>query len=466
MIEMELPRLGVPNRMRVQSKRLKSIPALILVAGLGALCLPERGQSYNLSGDVLDLTQRHFRIMNGFLDPEANDNLVPDPDFPGSLGAELAIRKAVAEWGSGPHGTGGSDPTQHEIGSGGANFDAFYSGRAGVPGGTNGNIFSVINVLSSILAFTEIPSSDGWRIRFFEDPKDWNDGPDGILSGVDPMDIQGIACHEYGHALGLQHSAEVEATMHGNVPSDLAISHRSLHADDVLGVQAIYGQKSTTKPTITGVSWQGGLVTLEGTGFHPTANEIWFTQAQAPAHRHVLRKGGIPSSLQGTRITLLPPSNAGAGDVVVRLPGLSAQDLSNAFPYDPGVDFGWTPPEHYGAGGTTSAGIFQLQWQSLPAASAGTFRVSFDGVAPGVPVILFRGDAPASLNSPLGNLLVAGPLERALWTVSDSNGEGLMQVPIASAGPGLLQYYQAWVLDPAVIAGAALSNGLVVEIQP
>jgi hypothetical protein len=81
-------------------------------------------------------------------------------------------------------------------------------------------------------------------------------------------------------------------------------------------------------------------------------------------------------------------------------------------------------------------------------------------------VVLFRGDAPASLSSPLGNLLVAGPLERALWTVSDSNGEGLMQVPIASAGPGLLQYYQAWVLDPAVSAGAALSNGLMVEIQP
>jgi hypothetical protein len=70
---------------------------MLLVAGMATICLPERGQTYFLSGDVLDLTQRHFRILNGFLDPEANDNLVSDPDFPGSLGAELAIRKGVAE---------------------------------------------------------------------------------------------------------------------------------------------------------------------------------------------------------------------------------------------------------------------------------------------------------------------------------------------------------------------------------
>ena len=200
---------------------------MLLVAGMATICLPERGQTYFLSGDVLDLTQRHFRILNGFLDPEANDNLVSDPDFPGSLGAELAIRKGVAEWGSGPHGTGCSDPTQDQLGSGGANFDGFYSGRAGVPGGTNGNIFSVINTTSSILAFTEVPSTDGWRIRFFEDPRDWNDGPDGILTGDDPMDIQGIACHEYGHALGLNHSTHADATMHAGVPSDKGVSHRS-----------------------------------------------------------------------------------------------------------------------------------------------------------------------------------------------------------------------------------------------
>ena len=439
---------------------------MLLVAGMATICLPERGQTYFLSGDVLDLTQRHFRILNGFLDPEANDNLVSDPDFPGSLGAELAIRKGVAEWGSGPHGTGCSDPTQDQLGSGGANFDGFYSGRAGVPGGTNGNIFSVINTTSSILAFTEVPSTDGWRIRFFEDPRDWNDGPDGILIGDDPMDIQGIACHEYGHALGLNHSTDADATMHAGVPSDKGVSHRSLHADDVLGVQAIYGIKSASKPTITGVTWQGNWVTLIGTGFHPSANEVWFTQAQAPAHRHLLRKGNIASSQQGTRITLRPPSAAGSGDVVVRLPGLSAQDLSNAFPLDLGVDFGWTPPEHYGSGGTTSAGTFELQWQSLPAASAGTFRVSFSGVPAGRPVVLFEGNASATINLPLGDLLVGGPLKRTLWTVADSTGAGVMHVPIANAGPGQLRYYQAWVLDPSSTQGAALSNGLMVEIQP
>lgn len=442
------------------------MPALLLVIGTATICLPERGQSYFLSGDVLDLTQRDFRILNNFLDPEANDNLTPDPDFPGSLGAELAIRKAVAEWGSGPHGRGGSDPSQGTIGSGGANFDGFYSGRAGVPGGTNGNIFSVINLSSSILAFTEVPSTDGWRIRFFEDPKDWNDGPDGILSGDDPMDIQGIACHEYGHALGLHHSAETEATMHGGVPTDHAISHRSLHTDDILGVQAIYGLKSTSKPTITGVTWQGNHVTLEGTGFHPSANEIWFTQAQVPAQQQWVRRGNVPASQQGTRISLVPPPGAGPGDIMIRLPGLSAQDLSNAFPFDPGVDFGWIPPEIYGTPGVTSAGAFSIQWQSLPSATTGDFRVSYGGVPPGSPLILFAGPTPGSTTLPLGTLLVTGPLERILWTVSDSNGEGIVQVPLSGLAPGERRSYQAWVLDPAIPAGAALSNGLSIEVQP
>jgi len=50
-------------------------------------------------GGQLDLTQRDVRVFNNFVNPEANQNAVPDPSFPGAVGAPLAIWKAIVEWG-------------------------------------------------------------------------------------------------------------------------------------------------------------------------------------------------------------------------------------------------------------------------------------------------------------------------------------------------------------------------------
>ena len=59
---------------------------------------------------------------------------------------------------------------------------------------------------SGVLAFTEAPGSDGWRIRYYSFWL-WVDGPgDGFTGANNRTDIQGIACHEYGHALGMGHS--------------------------------------------------------------------------------------------------------------------------------------------------------------------------------------------------------------------------------------------------------------------
>lgn len=439
--------------------------AVGLIAGALGLSLPERGHSYNLSGDVLDLTQRHYRILADFGDPEANDNLAPDPDFPGSLGAELAIRKGVAEWGSSAHGTGLSDPTQDCLGSGGANFDSLYSGRAVVPGGTNGNTISVIHIPASILAFTEIPSGDGWRIRFYDDPRTWNDGPGLVLDGDDPMDIQGIACHEYGHALGLQHSAEPDATMFAGIPTDDAISHRSLHADDIAGVQAIYGPHALDKPRITGATWSGTQLVLEGEHFHPTDNELWFTQGQVPALKKPLRRGGVASSTGGTRIVMTPPAGAGRGDVLVRRPGFGPSDLSNAWPFDPGVDFGWTPPEPYGSAGSTAAGEFQLHWEALPSSTTGSARVRWEGALPSAPVLVFGGLAEQAQPLAFGTLLVARPLARLAAGTSAADGTGDLVVPLQGTA-GTPWRLQAWTLDASQPGGAALSNGLRMTLLP
>jgi matrix metalloproteinase-14 (membrane-inserted) len=59
--------------------------------------------------------------------------------------------------------------------------------------------------------------------------------------------IEDIAAHEFGHALGLGHSAITGATMAPSV-SSCASGNRSLHADDIAGVEALYPPSLPTAP--------------------------------------------------------------------------------------------------------------------------------------------------------------------------------------------------------------------------
>src|SRR5262249_39287370 len=156
------------------------------------------------------------------------------------------------EWGSELHGDGNGDPTQPAgLGSGGANFDPSWQGLATNPGRTNDNIISAIDGSNfGVFAFTELPIQDGWRIRFYQGAAVWKDQPDSYPVVPGEYDIQGVATHEYGHALGLGHSSDPNATM---APShaDNWIPARSLDLDDINGVQALYGVKSPTKPHVS-----------------------------------------------------------------------------------------------------------------------------------------------------------------------------------------------------------------------
>lgn len=85
------------------------------------------------------------------------------------------------------------------------------------------------------------------------------------------VDLQSVTVHEFGHALGLAHSADRSAVMFGTY--DFGRLKRVLAADDVAGVTAIYGA-GAAQPTSLQLRAGANLVTWPGPA---TAPERAFT---------------------------------------------------------------------------------------------------------------------------------------------------------------------------------------------
>jgi hypothetical protein len=113
---------------------------------------------------------------------------------------------------------------------------------------------------------------------------------------------------------------------------------RSIEADDMAGVRAVYGAAAADKPRITGVSVAAGRLTIDGASFSAEGNEVWFTRGAPGGDGTPARVTGLAAENGGTRITLAVPSGAGPGDVLVRRAGAGHSALSNAWPLDPAVD--------------------------------------------------------------------------------------------------------------------------------
>ncbi len=289
-------------------------------------------EAFSKIGGELGVGQRDIRVSNNFSDAGSNNNVRGFPDFPGYLGAEQAIWKGAAEWSSAARAPSG-DISQSEIGNGGGNFDVLWLGNASGVGGTNDNIISAINTCGGgIIAFTETPISNGWRIRYCDNNFAFADGPANISSLF--FDLQGVMTHEYGHALGLGHSTVGGATMFpsGSPGSE---AERSIASDDIAGLHCIYGAMSGAKPVISGVSIAGGNITITGSGYDAgTTNEVWFTNGSVTGTGvdARVRIFNVASTGGGTSIVVAIPANAGMGDVMVKNAGGMHTDLSNAFP--------------------------------------------------------------------------------------------------------------------------------------
>ncbi len=74
----------------------------------------------------------------------------------------------------------------------------------------------------------------------FDDAETWTRST--RTSTAQPLDLDAVMTHELGHALGLGHSSVSAATMW---PTYMASAGRSLESDDVAGISALYGARTS-----------------------------------------------------------------------------------------------------------------------------------------------------------------------------------------------------------------------------
>ncbi|MAF67419.1 MAG: hypothetical protein CMJ84_17400 [Planctomycetes bacterium] len=450
------------------------LPTAALVAAACGVLLTGPARGYFLLGFGLPVGQRDFRVFNNFSSQNANGNQTPDANFPGYQGALMAVWKGCVEWQSRLHGNGDGDPHQPGgIGSGGANFDPSFQGDAVEIGGLNDNTHSQISGCNGgVLAFCEGPGENGWRIRYYE-CWEWDDGPG---ASAQSWDLQGISAHEYGHALGLGHSGFPAATMWPSIGSG-SVSERSIHEDDIAGVQAAYGVHSATKPIISAVTVSGSQLTIDGSGFHASDARVWFTQAPAGGDGSPIKASAGPTN--GTQITIDAPLNAGPGDVLVINPGWSHDVVSNSWPVDvlgpqcpPPASYCVTSPNSAGGGmGIGHQGSTSVATQSLALTAH-----SGPPLQPGIfyygpeQIVLPFGDGVRCVGAgSLGTfrlpVVVLGPLGAVVHPLD-------WNAPPISAGPGAIGSgdewnFQFWYRDPGGgPAGFNFSDALEIQFCP
>ncbi|MCK6502487.1 matrixin family metalloprotease [Myxococcota bacterium] len=89
-----------------------------------------------------------------------------------------------------------------------------------------------------VLAHAWYPETTYSGDAHFDDDEDWTD--EERSSSASPRDLLTVALHEFGHSLGLKHSAETSAVMYKSYGG----SRRDLTQDDIDGIQALYGESS------------------------------------------------------------------------------------------------------------------------------------------------------------------------------------------------------------------------------
>ena len=228
----------------------------------GVLAVPETGVlAYNLTGKSWSVPTATYHVNPNFVDSAAGT----------ASDQTLALRSGADEWKM----------------SGQGNFAFAYGGDTAITAvaldGTNAVYYAGGDgggALAVCWYWFMGSNMSAFDIEFYD-----RDGGTDFVWSVDPspseFDIQGVACHEFGHALGMDHSGVAGATMYPSVaPGNTAI--RSLDSDDIAGYQSLYGSGSPSSPDVTSVTpdfgWiDGGYnVTIEGSWFPSSGVAVSF----------------------------------------------------------------------------------------------------------------------------------------------------------------------------------------------
>ncbi len=138
----------------------------------------------------------------------------------------------VSDSGAAFNSSGANPPDTGQIRLGAFNISGNV-GAVGYAPPPNGNTSLEGDVLFNLNSHFQIAAgNEGDAINYFPDPF-----PDNFFKN----DFEGLLLHEVGHALGLAHpAAGVQAVM-SNDPAIYANINRILDADDVNGIQTLYG---------------------------------------------------------------------------------------------------------------------------------------------------------------------------------------------------------------------------------
>lgn len=137
------------------------------------------------------------------------------------------------------------------------------------------------------------------------------------------FDLQAVATHEFGHALGLDHTPINAAVMFASI-SGGDTSKRHLHADDIAGVQALYGV--VPQPAPSGISpssgWIDGGYVLTISGANFPANGVSVNVGNAPAQNvQVVSPTTITCTAPGGTVPGQTPVQVLVGSTAYPVPG-------------------------------------------------------------------------------------------------------------------------------------------------
>src|SRR5262249_12324503 len=111
------------------------------------------------------------------------------------------------------------------------------------------------------------------------------------------------------------------------------VNQRIIKADDVAGLQAIYGVIPANKPLITSLTGSlvsGGSLVIHGSNFAATVNVKFTAQGSQNTGTITGTVYGVAAAAGGTTVTVTIPAAAQDGNVIVWEPALNL--MSNAFP--------------------------------------------------------------------------------------------------------------------------------------